>query len=60
MSEREREEAASALTAFLGSLSLEKSLSWWEERGNPKKGKVLFEGRWVASLVMPSIRGSGR
>ncbi len=43
MSEREREEAASALTAFLRSLSLEKSLPRWEEQGNPKKGKALFE-----------------
>ena len=43
MSDRDREEAASVLTAFLRSLSQEKSLSRWEEKGNPKKGKVLFE-----------------
>ena len=43
MSDRDREEAASALTAFLRSLSQEKSLPRWEEKRNPKKGQVLFE-----------------
>ena len=42
MSDRDREHAASALTAFLRSLSQEKSLPRWEEKGNPKKGKVLL------------------
>ena len=43
MSDREREDAASALSAFLRSLGKEKSLHQWEEKGNLKNGKVLFE-----------------
>jgi len=43
MNARQREDAASALTAFLCSLSKERRLPQWEEQGNPKRGKVLFE-----------------
>jgi mono/diheme cytochrome c family protein len=42
MSGRQRKDAASALTAFLQSLGKEDSLPQWGEKGNPKRGKVLF------------------
>ena len=43
MTDRQRQNAASALSAFLRSLGKERSLPQWEEKGNPKRGKVLFE-----------------
>jgi mono/diheme cytochrome c family protein len=43
MSAGQRKDSASALSAFLRSLGKEKSFPQWEEQGNSKRGKVLFE-----------------
>jgi mono/diheme cytochrome c family protein len=63
MNARQRKDAASSLTAFLRSLGKERSHPQWEEKGNPKRGKVLFgEVGCMACHAPPSegtVRASG-
>ncbi|MDC0157386.1 hypothetical protein OAK38_06475 [Verrucomicrobia bacterium] len=42
MNAGQRKDSAAALSAFLRSLGEEKSFPQWEEKGNPKRGKILF------------------